>query len=69
MRNIPLNTPCGCKFVAVGKALDNSGCVIHPNSAYPCPETKCENYRPAKVKLGPRHWPLCVCGEIAQAHN
>lgn len=60
---------CMCKFVAVGEPLDGKGCSIHGTKKYSCPERNCLDYRPKAPKLSPKHWPRCVCGEIAQEHN
>lgn len=64
---------CTCRFVSVGLPMDNGGwdkprCKVHPKSNYRCERTHCDNYRPAKPKVGDG-WPRCVCGEIAQEHD
>ena len=61
---------CTCKFVGVGRPMDERECKIHTKHQYPCPSTGCPNYRP-KREFTPlsSQWPLCVCGEIAQEHN
>ena len=60
---------CNCKFIAIDKPLDNTNCAIHIKATYTCERTSCDDYRPARTKLSPTHWPRCVCGEIAQDHN
>ncbi len=69
-------TQCSCKFIAVGEPLDNRGCSYHTALQYKCDvckalrmEDKCMNYRPSRPKRASNHWPLCVCGHLAQDHN
>lgn len=70
-KSVPLDTPCGCVFVEVGMPLDASACQIHENRPYSCDMVGCTclDYRPNKKKERPNHWPLCVCGHIAQDHT
>lgn len=64
---------CFCTFVAVGEPMDDSKCKVHAGvyrcgaitSHGPC---QCQNYKPNKEKKYPSHWPLCICGHIAQEH-
>lgn len=61
---------CFCRFIAVGVPLDGRECSLHGTRAFGCDCCQgCTNYRPNRVKEFPTHWPLCVCGHIAQEHN
>jgi hypothetical protein len=60
---------CFCRFVCVGQPMDARECSIHGVREYTCDQCDCEDYRPKLIRIHPTHWPLCVCGHIAQEHN
>lgn len=60
---------CNCWFVVINEKLDNSRCKIHTKEVYKCDECNCDDYKPASIKRGSTHWPICKCGHIAQSHN
>lgn len=60
---------CLCKFIRVGFSMDTTNCKVHSNLYYACDQCHCGDYRPNTEKKSPNHWPLCVCGHVAQEHN